>query len=102
MILQGLNTTLAALRLANATEWSQLFTDGTSRRQIAFQDLVISVVEDNRLDPVIVSSCMYLEDESSDMQVKSIITEVSIEFCLLIYYNPIHIDSHNNILLIVS
>ena len=102
VILQGLNTTLAALRLANATEWSQLFTDGTSRRQIAFQDLVISVVEDNRLDPVIVSSCMYLEDESSDMQVKSIITEVSIQFCLLIYYYPMHIDSHNNILLIAA
>ena len=81
MILQGLNTTLAALQLANAAEWSQLFTDGTSCQQIAFQYLVISVIEDGKLNPVIVSSCMYLEDESSDMQVKSIITEVSILFC---------------------
>ena len=81
VILQGLNTTLSALQLANAAEWSQLFTDGTSRRQIAFQDLVISVIENDKLNPVIVSSCMYLEDESSDMQVKSIITEVSILFC---------------------
>ena len=80
MILQGPNTTMAALRLGNATEWSHLFTDGTSRRQIAFQDLVISVIEDNKLDPVIILSCMYLEDESSDMQVKSIFTEVNIDF----------------------
>ena len=81
MIIQCLNTTLTALQLANAAEWLQLFTDGTSCQQIAFQDLVISVIEDDKLNPVIVSSCMYLEDESSDMQVKSIITEVSILFC---------------------
>lgn len=38
--------TLAAYRLARAKRWGQLHTDGTGRRQIAFQDLVLSVEED--------------------------------------------------------
>ena len=38
--------TLAVYRIAKANKWEQLFTDGTSRRQVAFQDLVISIEED--------------------------------------------------------
>lgn len=37
---------LAAYRLGKAKRWGQLFTDETSRRQISFQNLVISVEED--------------------------------------------------------
>ena len=38
--------TLAVYRIAKAKKWEQLFTDGTSRRQVSFQDLIISVEED--------------------------------------------------------
>ncbi len=38
--------TLAAYRLARAKSWGQLHTDGTSRRQISYQDLVITMEED--------------------------------------------------------
>lgn len=38
--------TLAVYRIAKAKKWEQLFTDGTSRRQVAFQDLIISIEED--------------------------------------------------------
>ena len=76
VVVQNLNSTLAALRLGEADEWHQLFTDGTSRRQIAFQNLVIAVMVDSKLDPVIVSSCMFLEDEMSDNQVKSIVKQL--------------------------
>ena len=38
--------TLAAYRIAKADKWEQLFTDGTSRRQISFQNLIISIEED--------------------------------------------------------
>ena len=38
--------TLAAYRLARAKKWGQLHTDGTGRRQIALQDLVLSIEED--------------------------------------------------------
>jgi len=75
-VLQNINETLAALRLGNADSWHQLFTDGTTRRQIAFQNLVIALMEDGKLDPVIVSSCMILEDETSENQVKSIVDKV--------------------------
>ena len=38
--------TLAAYRLAKADKWGQLFTDATSRRQVTFQNLLISIEED--------------------------------------------------------
>ena len=53
-----MNSTLAALRLVDADEWHHPFTDGTSRRQIAFQNFVIAVMVDSKLDTVIVSSCV--------------------------------------------
>ena len=89
-VLQNLNETLSALRLGRAENWYQLFTDGTSRRQIAFQNMVIALMEDGTLDPVIVSSCMVVEDETSDMQVKSILDTVSfgscISLCLFLFH----------------
>ena len=39
--------TLAAYRLGEAKKWGQVFTDGTARRQESFQNLVISIEEDN-------------------------------------------------------
>ena len=38
---------LATYRIGKANKWVQLFTDGTSRRQNAFQDLIISIEEDD-------------------------------------------------------
>ena len=46
VVLQNMNEALSALRHGKAESWHQLFTDGTSRRQIAFQNLVIAVMED--------------------------------------------------------
>jgi hypothetical protein len=77
VVLQNLNETLSAFRLGNATSWHQAFTDGTTRRQIAFQNLVIALLEDGDLDPVIVSSCMYVENETSERCVQSILETVS-------------------------
>ena len=77
VVLQNLNETLSAFRLGNATSWHQAFTDGTTRRQIAFQNLVIALLEDGDLDPVIVSSCMYVENETSEQCVQSILETVS-------------------------
>jgi hypothetical protein len=39
--------TIATYRIAKADKWEQFFTDGTSRRQIAFQNLVVSIEEDD-------------------------------------------------------
>ena len=54
VVVQNLNSPLAALWLGDTYEWHQLFTDGTPRLQIAFQNLVIVVMVDSKLDPVIV------------------------------------------------
>ena len=46
VFVQNLNSTLAALRLVDADEWHQIFTDETPRRQIDFHNLVIAVMVD--------------------------------------------------------
>ena len=38
--------TLAAYRLAKADRWGQIFSDETERRQDSFQDLIISIEDD--------------------------------------------------------
>ena len=43
----------------------------------AFQNLLITLLEDGDLDPVIVSSCMYVENETSEQCVASILETVS-------------------------
>ena len=41
VIVQIIGETLAAIKLARVEEWSQMFTDSTTRRQISFQNLII-------------------------------------------------------------
>lgn len=40
---------LITYQIAKADKWEKLFTDGTSRQQVAFQDLIISMEEDELL-----------------------------------------------------
>ena len=83
VVVQNLNANFAALQLGEADEWYQLFTDGTYRRQIAFQNLVIAVMVYSKLNPVIVSSCIFMEDETSDNQVNSIVKQVRLNVNML-------------------
>ena len=84
VVVQLLNETIAALHLGKSNIWHQLFTNGTSRRQNEFQNLIISVEEDGEiekiLDPVIVSSCIYGEDGTSESTVKAILEKVCTVF----------------------
>ena len=66
IVLQHLNETLFVFRLGNATSWHQVFTDGTTRSQVAFQNLVITLLEDGNIDPVTVLSCIYVENKTSE------------------------------------
>ena len=77
LVLQNLNKTLSVFRLGNADSWHQVFTDGTTRRQIAFRNLVIVLMENGDLYPVIFLSCMYVENETSERCIQSIIETVS-------------------------
>ena len=75
-ILRVIGETLAAYRLGKQQDWAQLFTDGTSRRQIALQNLVIGVVEDDVLRPLVLSSAIILKGESSEEQSDAIVSMV--------------------------
>ena len=65
-VVQLVGETIAAWKLADAESWCQISTDTKSFRQCAFQALVVGLMdEDGLLDPVIVSSCIFLEIETS-------------------------------------
>ena len=72
-ILRVIGETLTAYRLGKQAEWQQLFTDGTSRRQIALQNLIISILEDDILRPLVLSSAMILEGETSEQQCDAVV-----------------------------
>ena len=76
-VLENMNLMLAAKRLGEVESWHQLFTDGTSRQQIAFQNLVIGLLDaQGKFDLVIASSCIFLENESAEKQVEGIKSKV--------------------------
>ena len=62
VVVNHINSTLSSLRLGDADEWRQLFTDGKPRLQIVSQNLVIEVMVDPNIYSVIVSSFMFPED----------------------------------------
>ena len=59
-VVENLNLLLGGYRLGNARTWIQLFTDGTTRSQIAFQNLVIGLMDGEVFDSVIALSCIFL------------------------------------------
>jgi hypothetical protein len=78
VIVQVIGETIAAIKLASAKKWDQLWTDATTRRQCPFQALIIGLMDsEKKLDPVTVSSCIFLEDESAETTIESILAKVS-------------------------
>ena len=77
-ILQIFNDLLGAYKLGMNSTWEQLCTDGTTRQQIGFQSLVIGLLTEKGFESVIASSCIFMDDETSNMQVKGIEDKVSI------------------------
>ena len=57
---QNLNDMLAPWRLQKAENLQQIFTDGTTRRQIVFHNLVIGLMTDGGFESVIASSFIFL------------------------------------------
>ena len=76
VVIQIMGETLTARRLASAEKWDQLFTDGTSRRQIALQNLVVGLLDDEVMKPLILSSSIISENETSEKQVEAIISKL--------------------------
>ena len=68
---------MAAIKLGREECWEQLFTDGTTRRQVSFQNVVVGLIgESNSVNPIVVSSCIFLENETSEKQVEAIVNKV--------------------------
>ena len=77
---------MAALKLAKAVKWNQLFIDATSCRQIYFQDLLVGIMDDDGMnDPVVVSSCIFMEDETSETGSKCVIDKVCDTLCYSVF-----------------
>jgi hypothetical protein len=84
---QIVNETITAMKLAACPTWSVIFFDATMRRQVPFSAVVISLMGDGpeTMDPVIVSSCIILEDEMSETQVDGIVSKVKCTIMLCYY-----------------
>jgi hypothetical protein len=59
------------MKLAACPDWAQIFFDLTTRRQVPFTAVVVSLMGDgpNSLDSIIVLLCFVLENETSEEQV---------------------------------
>ena len=76
VLVQNLNDVLPACRLGKAKNWHHIFTDGTTWRQIIFKNLVIGLMTDGDYESVIASSCIFLENETSEKQVEAVKNKV--------------------------
>ena len=77
--IEVLGETMVALQLTNASanEWKQIFFDATTQRQIPFQTVIIGLMNNGKIDPIVLSSHVFMADESSETTVDSIFDEVS-------------------------
>jgi hypothetical protein len=78
VLVQVICETITAMKLAACPNWAEIFFGATTRRQVPFSAVLISLMGDDpeTIDPVILSSCVVLEDETSETQVDGIVTKV--------------------------
>ncbi len=70
---------ITAMKLASCLNWAEIFFNSATCRQVPFTAVVISLMGDEpeSIDSIIVSLCVVLEDETSEMQVDGIVNKVS-------------------------
>ena len=87
-VVQLVGETIAEWKLADADSWCQIFTDATSCRQCAFQAIFVGLMdEDGLLDPIIFSSCIFLENDTSLTTFDTIVDKVSIFPMFLFHFH---------------
>ena len=65
-IIEEVGLMITAIKMGIADSWPYWGDDATTRRHLTWSALVIGLMgSDHKLDPVIVSSCIFLEDESA-------------------------------------
>ena len=76
-ILWIIGETLAASSIGYMEQWDKLFSDGMGRRQTDLQNLVIGIIDEERLQPFILSTSIILERETSDQQVYDVLSTIA-------------------------
>jgi len=78
VLVQIISKTITTMKLSVCTNWVEIFFDATVHRQVLFSAVVISLMGDTpeSIDPVIVLSCVVLEDETLETQVDGIVSKV--------------------------
>lgn len=83
--IQGLRTrtsaiaaTLVAHVLGKEKKWAQPFTDGTSWRQVAFQNLIVGALEDDKLCLLVSSSAIVLKGDTAE-EVHDVVLDVVLQ-----------------------
>jgi hypothetical protein len=77
VVVEIIGETMVAIKVGRAEFWYQLWANSTTRGQIPFTALIIGILTDSgSIDPVVVSSCIFMEDEKSETQVDSIVIKV--------------------------
>ncbi len=57
---------ITAIKMGISDSWPYWGDDATTQQHLTWSPLVIGLMDsDHKLDPVIVSSCIFLEDESA-------------------------------------
>ena len=78
VVVEIIGETLVAIKLGRTEFWDQLWTDLTTRRQIPCAALIIGILADSgNIDPIVVSSCIFVEDEKSETQVDGIVNNLN-------------------------
>ena len=80
------------MKLAACPNWAQIFFDSTTRRQVPFVAVVISLMGDgpDSIDSIIVSLCIVLEDKTSEEQVNGIMNKVSWLSCWFVFLHCLY------------
>ncbi len=78
VVIEVIGETMAAIKLALEAELGQLWTDGTTWCQRPSTALIVGILsESGVLDPVVISSFIFMDDETSEMQADGILNKVS-------------------------
>ena len=88
VLVQIIGETITAMKLAACPHWAEIFFDSTTCRQVPFTVIATSLMGDepDSIDPIIVSACIVLEDETSEKHIDSIVNKVSwlYSWCIII------------------
>jgi hypothetical protein len=78
VLIQIISETITAMKLDVCPTCAEIFFDATTQRQVPFLAFVISLMGDGpeSINPIIVLSCIVLEDETSETHVDGIVSKV--------------------------